>query len=481
MADIKLKDRNDNEIAYTGVSKLKVPAAYGGEDVVFQLPPTLQKKTVSVTENGTTEITPDEGNDALSAVALTVDVPSSGAAKFIVNVTGSVNTGTLTSDHPFSEVATAYENGAEIECRGTFNEFAGTTAICTPVAYVAQNVILLSGALDFGSLGRNGLYQFTITATAANAWTITVNELGLNSEVISLANEVNTLNTSVETLTNNSQSLQNQIYSILAMFDTTIVHQMDDKYIKFSSATPFTIKLSENRGWHGSLQVKADNSISNWHSWSGEEVQSGNVDGNYILYVRGIGNIYINRKFVITGSNVACSGNVETLLDYFTVYNGGHPVMGEHAFSELFYGNNELVAAPELPATTLARSCYSYMFADCTKLTTPPELPATTLGELCYSGMFVNCTSLSKLPSLPAVKMQEVCYQRMFDGCSLIKLSVEQTDTYKNAYKIPAIEFGTYAPYWSSEMFKNTGGTFTGDPAVNTTYYTSNEIVGGSA
>lgn len=79
MADIKLKDRNDNETTYTGVSKLKVPAADGGEDVVFQLPPTLQKKTVSVTENGTMEITPDKGIDALSAVALTVNVPSSGA------------------------------------------------------------------------------------------------------------------------------------------------------------------------------------------------------------------------------------------------------------------------------------------------------------------------------------------------------------------------------------------------------------------
>ena len=79
MANIKLKDRDDNEITYTGVSKIKVPAADGGEDVTFQLPPTLQKKTVSVTENGTTEITPDGGVDALSAVELTVDVPSSGS------------------------------------------------------------------------------------------------------------------------------------------------------------------------------------------------------------------------------------------------------------------------------------------------------------------------------------------------------------------------------------------------------------------
>lgn len=78
MANIKLKDRNDNETTYTGVTQLKVPAADGGEDVVFQLPPTLQKKTVSVTKNGTTEITPDAGSDALSAVELTVNVPSSG-------------------------------------------------------------------------------------------------------------------------------------------------------------------------------------------------------------------------------------------------------------------------------------------------------------------------------------------------------------------------------------------------------------------
>ena len=74
MADIKLKDRNDNEIAYTGVSKLKVPAADGGEDVVFQLPPVMQEKAVTITANGTTSIVPDEGKDGLSKVDVTVNV-----------------------------------------------------------------------------------------------------------------------------------------------------------------------------------------------------------------------------------------------------------------------------------------------------------------------------------------------------------------------------------------------------------------------
>lgn len=75
MADIKLKDRNDNEITYTGISKLKVPAANGGEDVTFQLPPVLQEKAVTITENGTSSVTPDEGK-VLSKVDVTVNVPA---------------------------------------------------------------------------------------------------------------------------------------------------------------------------------------------------------------------------------------------------------------------------------------------------------------------------------------------------------------------------------------------------------------------
>lgn len=81
MADIKLKDRNDNETTYTGVPKLKIPAADGGEDVVFQLPPVMQEKTVTITANGTSSIVPDEGKDGLSKVDVTVDVAGGGTAK----------------------------------------------------------------------------------------------------------------------------------------------------------------------------------------------------------------------------------------------------------------------------------------------------------------------------------------------------------------------------------------------------------------
>ena len=56
-----------------------------------------------------------------------------------------------------------------------------------------------------------------------------------------------------------------------------------------------------------------------------------------------------------------------------------------------------LTAAPTLPATTLAESCYSYMFSGCTGLTAAPTLPATTLAEYCYSDMFSGCTGLNKI------------------------------------------------------------------------------------
>jgi len=64
------------------------------------------------------------------------------------------------------------------------------------------------------------------------------------------------------------------------------------------------------------------------------------------------------------------------------------------------YGCTSLSTAPELPATTLAPSCYDYMFEGCTSLTVAPELPATSLALLCYDGMFSGCTKLNYVKAL---------------------------------------------------------------------------------
>lgn len=178
-------------------------------------------------------------------------------------------------------------------------------------------------------------------------------------------------------------------------------------------------------------------------------------------------------------------------------------------YSSMFYGCTSLTTAPELPATILATRCYESMFNGCTGLRTPPalpatqlldstagraeycyyqmfynsgitvapSLPATTLAAHCYHYMFQNCRSLERLPALPATTLFAHCYYGMFYGCTKIKLSATSGGDYINEYRIPSSGTGTTAASAMAAMFGSTGGTFTGAPTINTTYYTSNTVV----
>jgi hypothetical protein len=66
----------------------------------------------------------------------------------------------------------------------------------------------------------------------------------------------------------------------------------------------------------------------------------------------------------------------------------------------MFSGCTALTAAPALPATSLASSCYRAMFSGCTALTSAPELPASTLVNGCYEDMFDGCTHLNYMRCL---------------------------------------------------------------------------------
>ena len=151
--------------------------------------------------------------------------------------------------------------------------------------------------------------------------------------------------------------------------------------------------------------------------------------------------------------------------------------LDDSCYRQMFYACTLLTTAPELPATTLTFRCYSSMFQGCTALTTSPALPATTLDKGCYQGMFGGCTSLTTAPELPATTLANGCYQGMFGGCTKIKLSITQTGEYQTAYRIPKSGTGAYANGALISMFNNTGGTFTGTPEINTTYYMSNTVV----
>ena len=225
-------------------------------------------------------------------------------------------------------------------------------------------------------------------------------------------------------------------------------------YLTFSSLNSFTLAVyDKNKHWNGIIEYFASNNT--WITWDGTSALSAVADdGEYVLYLRGIGNTVIScgiydYRWILTGSNIACIGNIENLLDYATVESGGHPMMADSCYNHMFSDCTSLTQAPNLPATTLADSCYNYMFSDCTSLTQAPNLPATTLANSCYNGMFRSCTSL--------------------------KFSSTQSDEYTQEYRIPSFGDGVEAVNSLFEMFTSTGGTFTKKPEINTTYYLSSD------
>ena len=249
-------------------------------------------------------------------------------------------------------------------------------------------------------------------------------------------------------------------------------------YLTFQSPSSFTLKVNDTtKHWDGTLYYSTD--TTTWNVWGGTTTLSS--VGNK-LYLRVTGNTIItgssnNYRWVLTGSNIECIGNIENLLDYATVELGNHPAMANYCYYYMFRNCTGLTTAPSLPAATLADYCYSSMFFGCTELTTAPSLPATTLNGHCYQNMFYGCTELTTAPSLPAATLADYCYYSMFYGCTALKVSTTPTGTYQYAWQIPTSGTGTIATNWNTGMLSTTGGTFTGDPTINTTYYVENPPV----
>ena len=189
--------------------------------------------------------------------------------------------------------------------------------------------------------------------------------------------------------------------------------------LTFSSPTAFSISVA-SPGWNGTMEYSTDKST--WTVWDGSEIAAADIGGTYELYLSGAGNTKVtdgnSNRWTLTGSDIACNGNIESLLDHATVAAGNHPVMASSCYNSMFYGCTSLTTAPALPATTLVTYCYGYMFQGCTSLTTAPALPATTLATYCYGYMFQGCTSLTTAPALPATTLATYCYGYMFHGCT---------------------------------------------------------------
>lgn len=290
-----------------------------------------------------------------------------------------------------------------------------------------------------------------------------------------------------------------------------------DCIVFIGDTSDFTLKAT-NKTWDGTVEYSTDKST--WNTWDGSEVSSANKK----LYLRGKNNTKFyksNGVRLSLSEKAGCYGNINTLLDY---ENPPTTLTQTSCYEQLFRNCTLLTTAPELPAATLGQTCYRSMFQGCTSLTTPPTLPATTLVTQCYAGMFENCTSLmiapalpattlasscyngmfnkctslTQAPALPATSLAEECYASMFNGCTSLvnapelpattlanfcytsmfkgctslKISATQTSEYITTWRIPNTgEITSETTNWNSNMLNGTGGTFTGDPSINTTYY----------
>ena len=216
-------------------------------------------------------------------------------------------------------------------------------------------------------------------------------------------------------------------------------------YLMFSSPNSFTLRVYDTtKHWNGTLEYF--NSNKTWSTWNGTTTLSSiDNDGEHVLYLRGTGNTKItgntsDYKWVLTGSDIACIGNIENLLDYATVEAGQHPGMANFCYYAMFRGCASLTQAPALPATTLVSDCYDSMFYDCTSLIQAPALPATTLANYCYYSIFQGCTSLTQTPALPATTLANHCYSYMFADCTSLT-------------QAPALPVTTLAEYCYQRMF----------------------------
>ena len=112
-------------------------------------------------------------------------------------------------------------------------------------------------------------------------------------------------------------------------------------------------------------------------------------------------------SFIMTG-DISASGNIMSLAYEELNAVNTLTIPADFFFVGLFYNCTSLTTAPELPATTLANSCYLYMFSGCTSLTTVTCLATDISANNCTSfwldrvaasGTFTKAASMSSWTS----------------------------------------------------------------------------------
>ena len=233
------------------------------------------------------------------------------------------------------------------------------------------------------------------------------------------------------------------------------VPSADYKGLAFISSGESSVRLAQvGTPYEISLEYSTDE--THWKPYTiGETITL--ADSTFLLFRNGE---HKNRKFSKDDENyyhfeisgpISARGNIMSLLNrdfstpltfygFFALFEGCTSLlsapelpattMEKGCYSQMFAGCTALKSAPELPANVLANNCYGWMFKGCSALASAPELPATKMEAYCYNGMFANCTKLTSAPDLHAKRLESNCYNCMFEGCTSLTSAPELPATY---------------------------------------------------
>ena len=169
MYNVKLKDRQGNELTYTDIENIKVPTDTGNL-ALFKSQAEVQEKIVNISKNGTTEVTPDVGYDGLSKVTITTNVPSSGGGN-VRGVSFIDYDGTVVETWALSDLASK----TELPSPPTHDRLVFQQWNWTLEDIKAANAEMVVGALYTTA---SGLTEFHIRVTKASGLAIVCNMVG---------------------------------------------------------------------------------------------------------------------------------------------------------------------------------------------------------------------------------------------------------------------------------------------------------------
>ena len=254
---------------------------------------------------------------------------------------------------------------------------------------------VITGSLEVSATTEENLHS-------AGTLTLTASYCGLTaSESVTVYQEGTSIDYSTEYLTLNVTNSGTIYWKSIGNTPKTISCSLDNGNT-WTELTSTSDGVSINVTTGDKVLLKGTNtsyatSKENYSGFSGGTA-SFDVEGNIMSLIYGddfIGNTALTGTYnfcsIFKQSNVVSAENLVLPATVLT----------PHCYRAMFANSPSLEVAPELPALTLADSCYKYMFQE-TSITTAPDLLAPTLVVSCYEGMFNRCANVNHIKCLAA-------------------------------------------------------------------------------